>query len=474
MKIPCTLWILFYYCSTLGYFMSYPPSSLPRMHESPLTVFVVSNFYHVNFLKIFLCLLLIVNISFWLLFYPITFARFVHFSSNPIFRAKHIRHNSVSLDPSFYLVYIILFVENIESLMLMLFIVRDIWPSFRCIRIPITRYPQFFLSISLLYHVVTYSTLNAPVLCIRIICYSYGLLGLVPPIWICFLKILLSNDIELNPGDFSDSFFSFCNWNINSLAKDDFKRIQLLEAHNSLYNYDLISLCEVGLNDSIEIPDPLLENYTFISKNKADNSRHGGVGLLYKNSLPLFVRRDLGFDEALVVELKFGRKKIFFTVLYRSPSYTNGSPEFETFLKNFECLFEKIKGENPFSMFFTGDFNGHSQLWWPGGNSTSEGTKIEELTNHLGLSQLISEPTNFEPNKNPSCIDLIFTDQPNLVIESGARSSLDPLCHHQITHCRFNYKIPPPPSFERKIWAMKEPMLISLEGVYRNFLGKIT
>ena len=33
-------------------------------------------------------------------------------------------------------------------------------------------------------------------------------------------------------------------------------------------------------------------------------------------------------------------------------------------------------------------------------------------------SQLISEPTNFEPHKNPSCIDLI-TDQPNIILDSG-------------------------------------------------------
>ena len=108
-------------------------------------------------------------------------------------------------------------------------------------------------------------------------------------------------------------------------------------------------------------------------------------------------------------------------------------------------------------MFFTGDFNGHSQLWWPWGNSTSEGNSIEELTSVLGLSQLITEPTNFEPNKNPSCIDLIFTDQPNMVIESGTRNSLDSLCHHQITYCQFNYKILPPPSFERKICTKKCP-----------------
>ena len=91
-------------------------------------------------------------------------------------------------------------------------------------------------------------------------------------------------------------------------------------------------------------------------------------------------------------------------------------------------------------------------LWWPNGDTTPEGSSIEELTSFLGLTQLITEPTNFEPNKNPSCIDLIFTDQPNLVTSSGTRSSLDSLCHHQITHCVINYNILPPSPFERRIW----------------------
>ena len=64
-----------------------------------------------------------------------------------------------------------------------------------------------------------------------------------------------------------------------------------------------------------------------------------------------------------------------------------------------------------------GDVNGHSQLWWPDGDTTVEGRDIENLISLLNLSQLISEPTNFEPNKNPSCIDLVITDQPNLVLD---------------------------------------------------------
>ena len=71
----------------------------------------------------------------------------------------------------------------------------------------------------------------------------------------------------MNPGDFTNSFFTFCNWNVNSLAKDNFQRVKLLEAHNSLYNYDLISLCETSLNDTVDVPDTLLENYSFVSSN---------------------------------------------------------------------------------------------------------------------------------------------------------------------------------------------------------------
>ena len=71
-------------------------------------------------------------------------------------------------------------------------------------------------------------------------------------------------------------------------------------------------------------------------------------------------------------------------------------------------------------------------MWWNQGGTNPEGKEIEELTSLLGLTQLISEHTNFEPNKNPSCIELIFTDQPNIVLNSGTKPSLDNYCHHQI------------------------------------------
>ena len=82
--------------------------------------------------------------------------------------------------------------------------------------------------------------------------------------------------------------------------------------------------------------------------------------------------------------------------------------------------------------------------------TTAECREIDNLLSSLGPSQLISKPTNFVPNKNPSCICLVITYQPNLVLDSGTRASLDSFRHHHITYCTVNFNIPPP--FERRIW----------------------
>ena len=142
-------------------------------------------------------------------------------------------------------------------------------------------------------------------------------------------------------------FLSFCNWNLNTLSKDDFYRISLLEAHNTEFNYDIISLCETSLNDSINVPENALPGYRFHSCNHPNGDRSGGVGMFYKESLPLKIREDLSFSECIVCELIFGHKHIFFTVLYRNPKYKKDSVEFVSFLKNLEYLHEKLKNLKP-------------------------------------------------------------------------------------------------------------------------------
>ena len=316
----------------------------------------------------------------------------------------------------------------------------------------------------------TATTPNAQYVCIcvlQIFCLSFA--RELPP-WLSALLITISNDIEKNPGPiYYSNSFNFMNWNLNSLPTNNFARVQLIEAHNSLHNYDLISICETSLTDSQTSNVPELDGYTFVPANHPDNVSHGGVGIFYKNSLPIVVRRDLSFSESIVIELKLGRKRIFFTVLYRSPSFSHNSPEFHNFMENFRKLHSNINAENPFAMFFTGDFNGHSQIWWPGGDTNREGREIEDLFSSLNLSQIISEPTNFTPGCLPSCIDLIVTDQPNLILDSGTRASLDPKCHHQIVHCTVNFRIPPPPPSERRTWHYHRANTHAIQRSLKNF-----
>ena len=67
------------------------------------------------------------------------------------------------------------------------------------------------------------------------------------------------------------------------------------------------------------------------------------------------------------------------------------------------------------------------------------------------MTQVITELTHiFE--KYASCIDLIFTNQPNIVMDSGVHLSLREKCHHQIIYSKLNLKIECPPPYIRKIW----------------------
>ena len=135
--------------------------------------------------------------------------------------------------------------------------------------------------------------------------------------------------------------------------------------------------------------------------------------------------------------------------LYRSPSQTQD--KFDIFLINFEKLISDIITKNPLFVLITGDFDVRLSNWWKNDLSTSEGIQVDSLTTSYCLSQIISDPTQLLPNSS-SCIDLIFTNQPNLVTENGVYPSLHPKCHHQIVFAKLNLNVEYPPLYERLIW----------------------
>ena len=94
---------------------------------------------------------------------------------------------------------------------------------------------------------------------------------------------------------------------------------------------------------------------------------------------------------------------------------------------------------NPAFILILGDFNSRSNYWWNGDNSSKEGIDLESVSSSPGLHQLIIDPTHTLP-QSAYCIDLIFIDKPNLVIDSGVHFFLHANCHHQIGHCKLNLK----------------------------------
>ena len=151
----------------------------------------------------------------------------------------------------------------------------------------------------------------------------------------------------------------------------------------------------------------------------------------------------INLPECLACKIVIGKKGYVIT-LYRSPSQNQS--EFEHFLLSLENLLCNIRSKDPAFKILLGDFNSRSKSWWVHNITNNEGTQIESISSLYGFSQLISEPTNILQNLL-SCIDLIFTDQPNLVIKSRIKLPLHENCHHQITYANFNLQIIYPPSY---------------------------
>ena len=95
--------------------------------------------------------------------------------------------------------------------------------------------------------------------------------------------------------------------------------------------------------------------------------------------------------------------------------------------------------------------------------ATIEHSKIDGNTSTFGLQQIINELTDIIGDPSSS-IDLIFSLQPDSVMESGVHSSLHPDYHHQITYAKFNLRIYCSPPYEWEYDIMKKLTMITLES----------
>ena len=263
----------------------------------------------------------------------------------------------------------------------------------------------------------------------------------------------LSGNIEKNPGpkkDFSHTF-SIGHWNLNSLVAHNFTKVALLKAYLSVQKFDIFCMSETYLNSSITEDDDILRipGYNLIRSNHPSNNKRGGVAIYYKYFLPLKLRDVNYLRESILFELQIGSKICNFISLCRSRSQT--AANFDSFLDNLKLNLDAMTDNNLFLVVAIGDFNARSSSWCINDKSNYDGSKIDCLATGYDLKQVSNEPTHLLENSF-SCIDLIFTFQPNLVMDAGVHQSLHANCHHQIVYAKFNLKIHYPPPYEREVW----------------------
>ena len=128
-----------------------------------------------------------------------------------------------------------------------------------------------------------------------------------------------------------------------------------------------------------------------------------------------------------------GDKICNFIALYRSPSQSQDL--FKSFKENLELNLESAVQNKPFLVVLLGDFNAKSGNWYKNNITTTEDKAIENISSQFGLHQMIDEAIHILESSS-SCINLIFTSQPNLLTESGVHPSLHPNSH--LIFAKFN------------------------------------
>ena len=282
------------------------------------------------------------------------------------------------------------------------------------------------------------------------------------------MLITVYNPNWKNPGPIiTKNPLKIMHWNLNSILAHNGARISILEAFNSIESYDVIAITESALHNSIQNEVIQLEGYTPIRRDLPDGITHGGVLLYHKESLAVCERPDLEtFTNMLVVEISVDDKKVIISVTYRQ--HHDSKLQLECFMAKYKEMVNIVANEKPLCAVHIGDLNSRSSEWWPGDTDNDAGNYLISVLEDTGLSQLVNKPTHFI-NDFKSCIDLVITDQPNLINECSILPSLHSTCHHCINHIVLNVNNTPPPPYKRKIWHYERAQSSSIKKSVKQF-----
>ena len=197
-------------------------------------------------------------------------------------------------------------------------------------------------------------------------------------------------------------------------------RISQIEACNPLYSYDFIYISETYFELSILEGVFYKMNTTLSAQIIQVIFKEGGVCIYHNEPLGVGLVKSSDLCQCIVCEVIQQNCKGYIIVVCRSPSQDN--IEFQNFRSNFDDLLSKTASSNSLFTIILDDFNARSSSWWKENKTTAECTRLEARTSLHNFNQLASEATHILFHSS-SCIDLIFTNQPNVVVNCGTHST---------------------------------------------------
>ena len=246
--------------------------------------------------------------------------------------------------------------------------------------------------------------------------------------------------------------FKFCHSNVRSIkSAGKIDEIQLLAQSENL---DIITISETWLDDSY--PDQLLliDNFQPPFRRDRRTGRGGGVMTYVKSSIPCLRRLDLESNnsECIWMEASTLRGKVLIGNYYRPPGQS--AEVRDAFLESLTTSVATAMESNPFILIVTGDFNDRCAAWDSAHSESELGLSLVNLVSQHNLFQLIDEPTRTSEYSN-TLLDLIITDSPGLVLDSG---TLAPISNsdHSVVYCSFSLSLHKDISFKRPVWDYKK------------------
>ena len=217
------------------------------------------------------------------------------------------------------------------------------------------------------------------------------------------------------------------------------------------HKFDVICISETWLTQAISNDDINLVGYKLFRR---DRGRLGGGVIMYVNDqLPSKLKTNLLKNdiESIWIETELSNKKIIIGTFYRPPNQTLN--EIDNFLALFQESIDDTLLDKAESLIITGDFNDRCEKWDENHAQSDLSNKLVDILNASNLYQIIKEPTRITTNTS-NLLDLIITDSPGYIMDSG---TLPPLANldHCAVFCKLTIRYINDTTYIRHVWDYK-------------------